>query len=327
MLYLLPHIEYLKPAVIISAVAAFVISLTAYKYLSKYLPHDMGREFAVNGQLSKGKPRGAGIILVIIFILTAVISVPFSWELLIYFGLVAASMLSGFLDDRSAKSWSEYIKAVIDFGIAAAASAVYVIYNPESTGIQIFDNFIILPDILFIALMTILIWASINVTNCADGVDGLCGSLSAVSLVTFYIILVYPANIQNSQDPSYAHAVLLMIACIFGYLWFNISPSKLLMGDAGSRAVGFFIAIAAVKSNSALLYVLIAFVLLADGGLGLIKISLLRFFKIHIFKKTRMPLHDFFRQDKKWSDPQVVYRFTAVQVLISFLVLFIFVFV
>jgi len=318
MLYISAQIGHLKPVITASVILTFVISLICNKYFSKYLPRDMGREFAVNGQLSVGKPRGSGIIMIIVFIAAAVLFVPLSFEFLIYSALTAAAMISGFLDDKSKKSWSEYIKAIIDLAIAAAASVVYVIYNPGSIGMQIFDNFIVLPDILFIVLMTVLIWVSINVTNCSDGVGGLCGSLSVISLATIYVILA-----ANNGDPGYAHAVLLMISCILGYLWFNISPSKLLMGDAGSRAVGFFIALAAVKSNSALLYVLIAFVLLADGGLGLIKLALLRFLKIRILKKTRMPLHDFFRKDKGWSDPQVVYRFTAVQVLISFLVLFI----
>ncbi len=38
-----------------------------------------------------------------------------------------------------------------------------------------------------------------------------------------------------------------MIVSILGYLWFNASPSKLLMGDAGSRAIGLFIAFAFLK--------------------------------------------------------------------------------
>ena len=318
MLYIL-NIEYLKPVITISVVLTFIITLISLKYFSKYLPHDAGREFAVNGQLSKGKPRGSGIILVIIFIVMTVLFVPFSTEFLIYSALLTASMLSGFLDDRSKKSWNEYIKGIIDLFIAVTASVTYVVYNPDSVGLIIFNNFIGLPNVVFVILMTILIWASINVTNCSDGVDGLCGSVSIISFVTIYVMFIV-----NNQNQNYAHAVLLMISCILGYLWFNVSPSRLLMGDAGSRAIGFFIAVTIVKTGHPLLYFFIAFVLLVDGGLGLIKVSLLRFFKIRILKNIRTPVHDFIRKDKGWSDSQVVFRFTAVQILISFLVLFIY---
>ena len=319
MLYPLFKTEYLQHLIILSIILTFAGSLISFKYFNKYLPYDMGREFAVNGQKSRGKPRGAGIILIPVYIITIILFVPMTPELLIYCALLAASMVSGFLDDRARKSWNEYIKGIFDLLIAVTASIVYVIYNPDSVGIQIFDRFISLPAVLFVVLMTILIWVSINVTNCSDGVDGLCGSLSITSLVTVYIIFAI-----DNQNQSYAHAVLLMISCILAYLWFNISPSRLLMGDAGSRAIGFFIAITVVKANVPLLYFFIAFMLLIDGGLGLVKVSLLRFLKIHIMKNIRTPLHDFVRKEKEWSDSQVVFRFTVIQILISFSVLFIY---
>ncbi|MBO7401864.1 MAG: phospho-N-acetylmuramoyl-pentapeptide-transferase, partial [Lachnospiraceae bacterium] len=59
-------------------------------------------------------------------------------------------------------------------------------------------------------------------------------------------------------------------------------------------------------------------VFILDGGLGIIKVSLLRFLKISIMKNIRTPLHDHFRQNKDWSDTQTVFRFTVVQ---AFLIL------
>ena len=69
-------------------------------------------------------------------------------------------------------------------------------------------------------------WVSINVTNCTDGVDGLCGSLSIVSALSFYVVFT-----QVLGNRSYGQLTLLMIICLLGYLWFNASPSKLLMGS------------------------------------------------------------------------------------------------
>ena len=125
----------------------------------------------------------------------------------------------------------------------------------------------------------ILIWASINVTNCSDGIDGLCGSLSCVTLATTYILFKI-----FGEEPFFRHTVLLMVVCILGYLWFNASPSKLLMGDAGSRAIGLFIAIAFLKLNRPLLFVPMAFMLIIDGGLGLIKVSCMRYLKLNIMQ-------------------------------------------
>ena len=75
-----------------------------------------------------------------------------------------------------------------------------------------------------------------------------------------------------------------MTVCILGYLWFNASPSKLLMGDAGSRAIGLFIAFTFLKLHHPLLYIPMAIMLILDGGLGLIKVSFMRFLHINLFK-------------------------------------------
>lgn len=89
------------------------------------------------------------------------------------------------------------------------------------------------------------------------------------------------------------------------------------MGDAGSRAMGIFIAIAILKTGSPVLYLLVAAVLILDGGLGLIKVALLRFLKIKILKNTRTPLHDHTRKNMGWSGPQTVMRFAIIQIMIS----------
>ena len=65
------------------------------------------------------------------------------------------------------------------------------------------------------------------------------------------------------------------------------------------------------------MYLLLAIVLIVDGGLGLIKVALLRFLKIHILKNTTTPLHDHVRKNKDWSNAQVVFRFVIIQLIVS----------
>lgn len=89
------------------------------------------------------------------------------------------------------------------------------------------------------------------------------------------------------------------------------------MGDAGSRAMGLFIAIAILKTGSPLLYIPVAIVLILDGGLGLLKVFLLRFLKIKIFKNVTFPLHDHVRKKMGWSSTQAVFRFAIIQIIFS----------
>lgn len=60
------------------------------------LPRDQGREFAVDGKKSAGKPRGAGFLFVLVFIAAALLFGQVSREMIIYLILTGAAMITGF---------------------------------------------------------------------------------------------------------------------------------------------------------------------------------------------------------------------------------------
>ena len=310
MIYYLVGSLYLKELTFISVLFAFALTILAIHFGEKTLPRDAGRAFAINGTKSVGKPRGAGIIFILTFILSSVLFIPVNAETIIYLILVLAAMLSGYFDDSAKTPWGELKKGLIDLAIAITSAITFLHYNPNTIELSFFRMTVTIHPILYGILIVILIWASINVTNCSDGVDGLCGTLSAITLSTCYILYkIYDV------EPYFRHIVLIMIVSILGYLWFNASPSKLLMGDAGSRAIGLFIAFAFLKLYHPLLYVPIALMLIIDGGLGLFKVSCMRFLHIKPLKNIRTPIH--VRKNKGWSDPQVVFRFAIIQIVIG----------
>ncbi|MGN0514870.1 MAG: phospho-N-acetylmuramoyl-pentapeptide-transferase [Lachnospiraceae bacterium] len=317
MLYNFFYQDYIKEYTFVSIIFAFILTCVAITLGKEALPKDGGRAFAVNGKLSAGKPRGAGIIFTLTFILSAVLFVPLTGELTIYLILTLAAMLSGFFDDSAQTPWGELKKGLIDFVIAVMVAVTYLNFNSNTIMLPFTDYEVTLHPLLFGFLIVVLVWASINVTNCTDGVDGLCGTVSCITLATIFGLYAH-----FDSEPFMRHIILLLIVSILGYLWFNASPSKLLMGDAGSRAIGLFIAIAVLKTHSPLYYIPAAIILIIDGGLGLIKVSLLRFFKIKILKNVRTPIHDHVRKNKGWSDTQVVLRFAIIQTIISASILY-----
>lgn len=314
---MLPYFFPDKLPVIAFAGILFTFAATCI-FISKFagfLPKDQGREFAVDGKKSAGKPRGAGIIFVLVFVVCTLLFSDISLELCIYLILTVIEMLTGFFDDTAEKPWGEWKKGILDLLVAVAVSATYIYYN--GCGITFFGMNFTLHPAIFMICSIILVWVSINVTNCADGVDGLSGTLTIVTLTTIYLI----GKLLNTGNDLY-FSILLFIACILGYLWYNATPSRLLMGDAGSRAMGVFISIAALKTGSPFLYIPAAFMLIADGGLGLLKVSLIRVFKIHILRNTLTPLHDHVRKKKGWSNTQTVFRFAILQIVISAAVIY-----
>ena len=196
---------------------------------------------------------------VLCFIISSILFLPIDREYIIYLILLFCVMLSGYLDDAADTPWSDYKKGFIDLIISIVTMLTFVNYN--TTVIHFFETELVIPKAVYVILGIILIWVSINVTNCSDGVDGLCASL----------------------------------------------------------CTGFYLAIITVKSGHPFLYILLAAVLIVDGGLGLVKIFLKRFLKISILKNTRTPIHDHLRKNHNWSDTQVVIRFIIIQVICSVL--------
>lgn len=309
----------LKPEVItfVGILVAFCATCFALTKWSKYLPKDLGRDFAHDGKLSAGKPRGAGFVFIIVFVICSILFGKYTNEYLIYAILVVAAMMTGFLDDCSRMPWGEYKKGLLDFLIAIMVAITFLNFNSNTIEIVSLGTSLTIPPLVFAVLTVILVWTSINVTNCSDGVDGLSATLTIVTLGTIYGI-----NQIKGLNTGFNEIILLFIVCLLGYLWFNATPSKLMMGDAGSRAMGLFISIAILKTNSPLLYIPVALVLILDGGLGLVKVALLRFCKIKILTNVRTPLHDQVRKVMGWSNTQAVFRFAIIQGMIGLAVLY-----
>lgn len=296
---------------LVPMLCSFIIAFFSLKFFKRILPKDQGRAFAVNGALSEGKPRGAGIIFVTSFTLCTALFYPLDIENIIYLVLVYAAMLSGYFDDAAETPWGNLKKGLIDLVISLGIAFTYYFYNGSQVKLYITDSTFTIPAPLFIILAGVLVWTAINVTNCTDGVDGLCGSL----VMTVLLPLAFMVTKSGAADMLLP---MIMFVTLAAYLWFNCSPSQMLMGDAGSRALGVFLAVMFLKTAAPFAFIPMAIVIILDGGLGLLKLSFRRFLKIKNFMEgIRTPLHDHARKNKGWSDTQVVIRFTILQIIVN----------
>lgn len=296
---------------LVPMLCSFLVAFFSLKFFKRILPKDQGRAFAVNGALSEGKPRGAGIIFVTSFTLCTALFYPLDIENIIYLVLVYAAMLSGYFDDAAETPWGNLKKGLIDLVISLGIAFTYYFYNGSQVKLYISNSTFTIPAPLFIILAGVLVWTAINVTNCTDGVDGLCGSLVMTVLLPL-ALMVTKSGAADMLLP------MIMFVTLAAYLWFNCSPSQMLMGDAGSRALGVFLAVMFLKTAAPFAFIPMAIVIILDGGLGLLKLSFRRFLKIKNFMEgIRTPLHDHARKNKGWSDTQVVIRFTLLQIIVN----------
>lgn len=306
-----------------------------------FFPHDRGREFTVSAEAARGKPTGSGIYFITVFVILSFVFVPLDWFKCSVLVLTWIMMLTGYLDDRSVSSWGEYTKGLLDFVVSLAASILLAIYLKQTSpsGSIVFwlpflSGTLSVNPAFFVVISVILLWASINTTNCTDGVDGLSSTLVLLGLLTiaviFYFILghidiaSYLLVPHLANGASWATMTFCLSGALMGYLWHNAFPSKVLMGDAGSRALGFYIGICVMLSGNPFLIFATSSIIFVNGGMGLMKVFLKRFFHINIFASIRFPLHDHMRINHGWSPTQVLIKFLIMQILITVAVLGIF---
>ncbi len=326
-------LRLLQSYVILIALAlygGFFLTVFLLPKMFRFLPSDRGREFTPNPEAAAGKPTGAGVVFITIFVVLVFLFIFPSPAQSLTLALTWLVMLSGYLDDRSTTSWNEYRKAIIDFMLSAlTALMLFYLYFDGSVSywLPFTTKIITVHPAIYFAVSVILLWTSINTTNCSDGVDGLSSVLVLIALFTlgfiFYVILGHTTISEYLLIPHlkegarWSILIFSLAGILMGYLWHNAFPGKVMMGDAGSRALGFFIGVMIIISGNPFLFLITSTILFVNGGTGLLKVALLRFFNIHIFKDIRFPLHDHMRKNRTWSSTQVLIKFMILQLLIT----------
>jgi phospho-N-acetylmuramoyl-pentapeptide-transferase len=290
------------------------------------LPRDRGRAFAVNADQSVGKPISAGLIFVSLFCVAALIFIPWSASCLRILPFVVAAMLVGYFDDRRG-GFTEYQLAAMDLAIAAAASVTILGVHDWAVWLPGWKTQLLLPAALALPVATVIVWTSINATNCSDGVDAVSGSLSGTAIMILGALLyavIGNADVAshlsipfNREGAEWAIMAFLMVGCVSGYLWYNAPPSQVLMGDAGSRPLGLLIGLLVTATGNPLFLVLVGSVIVLNGATGLVKVAITRFLGIKVLAGIRFPLHDHVRKELGWSNAQVLVRFLLLHLGVS----------
>ncbi|WP_243240482.1 MraY family glycosyltransferase [Clostridium cibarium] len=106
------------------------------------------------------------------------------------------------------------------------------------------NTYITLPNILQLILTVVWLFGVTSVINFTDGMDGLAGGISCISVFTLFIIAL---EMNNSQG---ALMSILLVGICLGYLIYNKFPSKVLMGYAGTTFIGFILGVISLDGAS-----------------------------------------------------------------------------
>ena len=285
----------------------------------------------------RGTPTMGGlvIILAVVFAYFGAKLVLFeepSWSAVLLLFLFAGLGAVGFVDD--------YIKVVKQRSLGLRSKAkftgqtvVAVIFGylslqfPDSRGnapaspmisfIRVVDWK--LPTLIIILWTLIMIAGTSNAVNLTDGLDGLATGASMMVFGAYTLVGIWQNNqfcaitqgpqcYDNVRDPlDLAVIAAALTGACFGFLWWNASPAKIIMGDTGSLSLGGAMAGFAIMTRTELLLVVL-------GGLfAIITVSVI--LQVGYFKLTKgkrifrmAPLQHHFEL-LGWAEVTIVIRF------------------
>ena len=200
------------------------------------------------------------------------------------------------------------VQVVLSLGTAAILK--YVLEVPELIipGIEITIEL----GFWYVPLAAFIIAGTSNAVNFTDGLDGLAGLISATAFAAYGGIALMQGQVFLGQFS------FTLVGALFGFLWFNVHPADLFMGDTGSLSLGATLAVVALMTGQWAILPIIAIIPVSEALSVIIQVG---YFKItkkmtgqgkRIFKMAPIHLHF---ELLGWSETQVVQRFWLIGLL------------
>jgi len=160
---------------------------------------------------------------------------------------------------------------------------------------------------LYYPVAAVFIVGFSNAINITDGLDGLAGLISATAFAAYGVIALIQGQIFLGRF------CFILAGSVFGFLWFNVHPAELFMGDTGSLALGAALAVVALMTGQWAVLPIIAIIPVSETLSVILQVA---YFRItdgkRLFKMS--PIHHHFELIG-WSETQIVQRFWLISLV------------
>ena len=183
--------------------------------------------------------------------------------------------------------------------------------------------------LIFIPIVVFIITAVSNGSNLTDGVDGLAAGISAIIVFTLAIFSFVSGNINFASYlnimyiPNVGEVVIFISAflgALIGFLWFNVYPADVFMGDTGSLTIGALISVIAVIVRKELIIPILCGVFFIETLSVILQVTYFKYTRIkkgvgqRIFKMA--PLHHHY-QKLGFHESKIVARFWILGIVLA----------
>ncbi len=158
----------------------------------------------------------------------------------------------------------------------------------------------------YILFSTAIIMAFANAVNISDGLDGLASGILTFSLIGFWVVS------RSILDVPTSLFIAAWLGGLLAFLYFNIWPARIIMGDTGALSFGATFAVIGLILGKAFALPIMGGVFVVEAGSSLIQILGKKFLKRKIF--TVSPFH-LYLQNKGWEEPKIVMRLWLVSII------------
>jgi phospho-N-acetylmuramoyl-pentapeptide-transferase len=271
-------------------------------------------------QLKAGTPTMGGMLIVLVVMFLAMaLRIEDSVTLTPMLALVGVGILGAIDDYVNARTgagmrgrWKLLWQTVV-----ALLAAFYVQRHLNITALNVpFIGELVVGALLFALFMAFVIVGVSNAVNLTDGLDGLAAGVLIFSFVAYlFIALVDPPGSQAPQ-PNLAVLCALIVGALMGFLWFNVHPAQIFMGDSGALGLGATLAVVATMSRQLPLLAVIGIVFFAVIMSVVLQVLSFRFRGRRIFRMA--PLQHHFELIG-WAEEKITVRFWIVGALAGLL--------
>jgi phospho-N-acetylmuramoyl-pentapeptide-transferase len=328
-----------------AAVTALVISFILGPFIIRKLSQwKVGQQIREDGpsshQQKAGTPTMGGILILIAIVVPTLLWANLTnrniWLML--FTTVALGVL-GFLDDylhvvrRMKKGLLGRWKLAGQIGVGLVVGMGILTLKPfglleaTRTSVPFLKQVTIDLGLLYVPFVILVVTASSNAVNLADGLDGLAIGLVIPPAIAFGGLAYLSGNLVFSRYLNipflegsgeltvYAAA---LVGAGLGFLWFNAHPARIMMGDTGSLSLGGSLGVLAILVKRELLLVIVGGIFVAETLSVAIQVLSFRYRGKRVFRMA--PLHHHFEL-MGWPETHVVIRFWIVAIILALVTL------
>ena len=162
--------------------------------------------------------------------------------------------------------------------------------------------------IWYIPFAAFVIVAFTNAFNITDGLDGLASGLLTICLFAFWILA------SRALDTPLSIFLSLWIGALLAFLYFNVYPARIFLGDVGALAFGATLGVVGLLVGKTMALVVIGGLFVFEAGSSLIQMIWKKIFKRKLY--TVSPFH-LWLQNKGWEEPKIVFRAWLVGIVLA----------